>query len=176
MFWDDFMGDWIEFIGFMKWNGGGFCRWRHLLINLTRTSLSSESNLNVPLRLSWLELDPFLVVHWSILSILSIRLLNIRESMAGPSPRLQLASMLEFQFAPQAPEEGAYEGSSEWLDSEAVQQWLQTAGLRVSQWQSSLVEKGWDMMRWESDRIWNFDHFWSFLPIFVLILILTIVG
>ncbi|CAL1142792.1 unnamed protein product [Cladocopium goreaui] len=46
---------------------------------------------------------------------------------------LQLASMLEFQFAPQAPEEGAYEGSSEWLDSEAVQQWLQTAGLRVSQ-------------------------------------------
>lgn len=73
------------------------------------------------------------MVHWSILSILSIRLLNIRESMAGPSPRLQLASMLEFQFAPQAPEEGAYEGSSEWLDSEAVQQWLQTAGLRVSQ-------------------------------------------
>ena len=49
-------------------------------------------------------------------------------------PRLQLASMLEFQFsAPQGPEEGAYEGSSEWLDSEAVQQWLQTAGLRVSQ-------------------------------------------
>ena len=124
----------------------------------TRTSLSSESNLNVPLRLSWLELDPFLVVHWSILSI---RL--FRESMAGPSPRLQLASMLEFQFAPQAPEEGAYEGSSEWLDSEAVQQWLQTAGLRVSQWQSSLVEKGWDMMRWGSDRIWNFDHFCQLL-------------
>ena len=51
--------------------------------------------------------------------------------------RLQLASMLESQFsAPSAPEgESAAlaEASSEWLDGEAVQQWLQTAGLRVSQ-------------------------------------------
>ena len=51
--------------------------------------------------------------------------------------RLQLAALLELQFTPPRAMDGgdgAYEGIGEWLDNEAVQQWLQTAGLRVTQW------------------------------------------
>ena len=49
---------------------------------------------------------------------------------------LQLARLLEQQFTPPRAVDGgdgAYEGIGEWLDNEAVQQWLQTAGLRVTQ-------------------------------------------
>ena len=55
-------------------------------------------------------------------------------------PRLQLARLLEQQFTPPRAVDGgdgAYEGIGEWLDNEAVQQWLQTAGLRVTQWKAA---------------------------------------
>ena len=64
----------------------------------------------------------------------------ILGDMVGQSSKAPIGSVAGTAIHPSAAVDGgdgAYEGIGEWLDNEAVQQWLQTAGLRVTQWKAA---------------------------------------